>query len=124
MIYSTSDTVLYHSGRTFQKKIGTWYGILVWCGSVFEAVALCQANPFPLFSPEEFNDKILCPELSDSELQRLHGEVQHIYETYCLEESIDKIRFDPFIVEEIKNSKAKCKVHIILPPETFSPSVG
>uniref|UniRef100_A0A8C7LWL8 Sorting nexin 14 n=1 Tax=Oncorhynchus mykiss TaxID=8022 RepID=A0A8C7LWL8_ONCMY len=24
--------------------------------------------------PEEFNDKILCPELSDSELQRLHGE--------------------------------------------------
>ncbi|XP_071386989.1 sorting nexin-14-like isoform X1 [Centroberyx affinis] len=52
---------------------------------------------------EEFNDKILSPELSDSELQRLHGEVLHIYETYCLEESIDKISFDPFIVEEIKN---------------------
>uniref|UniRef100_A0A8C7M1A2 Sorting nexin 14 n=1 Tax=Oncorhynchus mykiss TaxID=8022 RepID=A0A8C7M1A2_ONCMY len=42
---------------------------------------------------EEFNDKILCPELSDSELQRLHGEV------------IDKISFDPFIIEEIRNSK-------------------
>uniref|UniRef100_A0A8C7KJ04 Sorting nexin 14 n=1 Tax=Oncorhynchus kisutch TaxID=8019 RepID=A0A8C7KJ04_ONCKI len=54
---------------------------------------------------EEFNDKILCPELSDSELQRLHGEVQHLYETYCLEESIDKISFDPFIIEEIRNSK-------------------
>ncbi|XP_054474135.1 sorting nexin-14-like isoform X2 [Anoplopoma fimbria] len=52
---------------------------------------------------EEFNDKILSPELSDSELQRLHGEVLHIYETYCLEESIDKISFDPFIVEEIRN---------------------
>ncbi|XP_056219240.1 sorting nexin-14-like isoform X7 [Seriola aureovittata] len=52
---------------------------------------------------EEFNDKILSPELSDSELQRLHGEVLHIYETYCLDESIDKISFDPFIVEEIKN---------------------
>uniref|UniRef100_A0A8C7LHJ8 Sorting nexin 14 n=1 Tax=Oncorhynchus mykiss TaxID=8022 RepID=A0A8C7LHJ8_ONCMY len=52
---------------------------------------------------EEFNDKILCPELSDSELQRLHGEVQHLYETYCLEESIDKISFDPFIIEEIRN---------------------
>ncbi|XP_060948054.1 sorting nexin-14-like isoform X1 [Limanda limanda] len=52
---------------------------------------------------EEFNDKILSPELSDSELQRLHGEVLHIYETYCLDESIDKISFDPFIVEEIRN---------------------
>ncbi|XP_033504819.1 sorting nexin-14-like isoform X3 [Epinephelus lanceolatus] len=52
---------------------------------------------------EEFNDKILSPDLSDSELQRLHGEVQHIYETYCLDESIDKISFDQFIVDEIRN---------------------
>ncbi|KAM7395835.1 hypothetical protein PAMA_007222 [Pampus argenteus] len=52
---------------------------------------------------EEFNDKILRPELTDSELQGLHGEVLHIYETYCLDESIDKISFDPFIVEEIRN---------------------
>ncbi|XP_068573611.1 sorting nexin-14-like isoform X1 [Cebidichthys violaceus] len=52
---------------------------------------------------EEFNDRILSPDLSDSELQRLHGEVLHIYETYCLDESIDKISFDRFIVEEIRN---------------------
>ncbi|XP_035282606.1 sorting nexin-14-like isoform X4 [Anguilla rostrata] len=52
---------------------------------------------------EEFNDKILCPELSDSEMLMLHEEVKKIYETYCLEESVDKIRFDPFIVEEIQN---------------------
>ncbi|XP_024912505.1 sorting nexin-14 isoform X4 [Cynoglossus semilaevis] len=52
---------------------------------------------------EEFNDKILSPELSDSELQRLHAEVLHIYQTYCLDESVDKISFDPFIVEEIRN---------------------
>ncbi|XP_041716762.1 sorting nexin-14 isoform X3 [Coregonus clupeaformis] len=52
---------------------------------------------------EEFNDKILCPELSDSELLCLHREVQHLYETYCLEESVDKISFDPFIIEEIRN---------------------
>ncbi|XP_058469970.1 sorting nexin-14 isoform X3 [Solea solea] len=55
---------------------------------------------------EEFNDKILVPELSDGELQRLHGEVLHIYETYCLDESVDKISFDPFIVEEIRNIAA------------------
>jgi len=35
----------------------------------------------------------------------LHEEVQKIYKTYCLDESIDKIRFDPFIVEEIQRSK-------------------
>ncbi|XP_017269635.1 sorting nexin-14 isoform X4 [Kryptolebias marmoratus] len=52
---------------------------------------------------EEFNDRILCPELSDSEKLMLHEEVKKIYETYCLDESIDKIRFDPFIVEEIRN---------------------
>uniref|UniRef100_A0A8D0DCB7 Sorting nexin 14 n=1 Tax=Sander lucioperca TaxID=283035 RepID=A0A8D0DCB7_SANLU len=52
---------------------------------------------------EEFNDKILSPDLSDSELQRLHGEVLHIYETYCVDESIDKISFDHFVVEEIRN---------------------
>uniref|UniRef100_A0A8C1YUV7 Sorting nexin 14 n=1 Tax=Cyprinus carpio TaxID=7962 RepID=A0A8C1YUV7_CYPCA len=54
---------------------------------------------------EEFNDRILCPELSDTEKQHLHEEVQKIYETYCLEESIDKISFDPFIIEEIHNRK-------------------
>ncbi|XP_073340000.1 sorting nexin-14-like isoform X5 [Pagrus major] len=52
---------------------------------------------------EEFNDRILCPELSDSEKMMLHEEVKKIYETYCLDESVDKIRFDPFIVEEIRN---------------------
>lgn len=31
--------------------------------------------------------------------------MRHIYETYCLDESVDKINFDKFIVEEIRNSK-------------------
>ncbi|XP_062980976.1 sorting nexin-14 isoform X2 [Elgaria multicarinata webbii] len=52
---------------------------------------------------EQFNDRILQPELSDSEMMSLHEEVQKIYKTYCLDESIDKIRFDPFIVEEIQS---------------------
>ncbi len=58
----------------------------------------------PINFTEEFNDRILCPELSDSEKMMLHEEVKKIYETYCLDESVDKIRFDPFIVEEIRNS--------------------
>uniref|UniRef100_A0A8D3BMG0 Sorting nexin 14 n=1 Tax=Scophthalmus maximus TaxID=52904 RepID=A0A8D3BMG0_SCOMX len=55
------------------------------------------------FCLAEFNDRILCPELSDSAKMMLHEEVKKIYETYCLDESVDKIRFDPFIVEEIRN---------------------
>ncbi|KAM4528949.1 sorting nexin-14-like isoform 2-T2 [Fundulus diaphanus] len=55
---------------------------------------------------EEFNNRILSPELGDSELQRLHGEVVQIYETYCLDESIDKISFDPLIVEQIRTVAA------------------
>ncbi|XP_069462440.1 sorting nexin-14 isoform X2 [Ambystoma mexicanum] len=51
---------------------------------------------------EEFNDRILRPELTDEEMTSLHEEVKKIYQTYCRDESIDKIRFDPFIVEEIQ----------------------
>ncbi|KAM5256590.1 sorting nexin-14 isoform 10-T10 [Ctenodactylus gundi] len=51
---------------------------------------------------EEFNDRILRPELSNDEMLSLHEELQKIYKTYCLDESIDKIRFDPFIIEEIQ----------------------
>lgn len=56
---------------------------------------------------EEFNDRILRPELSNDEMLSLHEELQKIYKTYCLDESVDKIRFDPFIVEEIQKSKSK-----------------
>ncbi|KAH0622122.1 hypothetical protein JD844_024144 [Phrynosoma platyrhinos] len=52
---------------------------------------------------EQFNDRILQPELSDDEMMSLHEEVVKIYKTYCLHQSIDKIKFDPFIVEEIQS---------------------
>lgn len=72
----------------------------------FLTSGLCFPPPHPPHPPpEEFNDRILSPELSDSELQRLHGELQNIYQSYCLEESVDKISFDRFIVEEIRNSE-------------------
>lgn len=56
--------------------------------------------------PEEFNDRILQPELSEGELQRLHAEVLHIYRTYCLDQSADKINFDRFILEEIRSGRS------------------
>lgn len=63
-----------------------------------------STDSLTLHTAEEFNDRILCPDLSDSQKMVLHEELRKIYETYCLDESVDKIRFDPFIVEEIRNS--------------------
>ncbi|XP_072313489.1 sorting nexin-14 isoform X2 [Eucyclogobius newberryi] len=51
---------------------------------------------------EEFNNSILDPDLNDTRKMTLHKEVKKIYETYILDESVDKIRFDPFIIEEIR----------------------
>lgn len=56
--------------------------------------------------PEEFNERILCPDLSQVELQRLHAELLHIHQTYCLEDSLDHIRFNRFILEDIRKSKS------------------
>ncbi|XP_032440741.1 sorting nexin-14 isoform X2 [Xiphophorus hellerii] len=52
---------------------------------------------------EEFNERILSPDLSDPELRRLHAEVLHIYQTFCRDDSADKIRFDPAVVEGIRS---------------------
>ncbi|XP_049612143.1 sorting nexin-14 [Syngnathus scovelli] len=52
---------------------------------------------------EELNAKVLNPELCDSELRRLHGEVVHIYQTYCVDESVDKINLDRATVDDIRN---------------------
>lgn len=57
--------------------------------------------------PEEFNERILCPDLSQAELQRLHAELLHIHQTYCLEDSLDHIRFSRFILEDIRRSKSQ-----------------
>lgn len=65
--------------------------------------ATTQMCPCP---PEEFNERILCPDLSQAELQRLHAELLHIHQTYCLEDSLDHIRFNRFILEDIRRSKS------------------
>lgn len=94
-----------HSKLQGLKKI-CFYGSFV---GVFKVFLFTYNNPVIFqkltFFTEEFNDRILMPELSDEVKFSLHEEVKKIYQTYCLEESIDKIRFDPFIVEEIQRSK-------------------
>ncbi|KAK2527722.1 Snx14 [Columba livia] len=83
------------------KEIRDQQDLLFWFMNFLKQEGAVHVLQFCL-TVEEFNDRILRPELSDTEKMSLHEEVQKIYKTYCLDESIDKIRFDPFIVEEIQ----------------------
>ena len=53
-------------------------------------------------SVEEFNAKILTPELSEADMKQLHGALMELYNTYCQEDAFDKIHFEPDIVQAIK----------------------
>ncbi|XP_038658661.1 sorting nexin-14 isoform X3 [Scyliorhinus canicula] len=83
------------------KEIREQQDLLFWFMNFLKQEGAVHVLQF-CFTVEEFNDRILRPELTEDEKQTLHEEVKKIYETYCLDESIDKIKFDPFIVEEIK----------------------
>ncbi|XP_041068386.1 sorting nexin-14 isoform X8 [Carcharodon carcharias] len=83
------------------KEIREQQDLLFWFMNFLKQEGAVHVLQF-CFTVEEFNDRILRPELTDNEKQTLHEEVKKIYETYCLDESIDKIKFDPFIIEEIQ----------------------
>ncbi|XP_067900781.1 sorting nexin-14 isoform X2 [Heterodontus francisci] len=91
------------------KEIREQQDLLFWFMNFLKQEGAVHVLQF-CFTVEEFNDRILRPELTDDEKQTLHEEVKKIYETYCLDESIDKIKFDPFIVEEIQQvAEGSCR---------------
>uniref|UniRef100_A0A8C4QXL4 Sorting nexin 14 n=1 Tax=Eptatretus burgeri TaxID=7764 RepID=A0A8C4QXL4_EPTBU len=51
---------------------------------------------------EEFNDKLIKPDISEDEKRHLHAEVCSIYRAYCTPGSLDRIGFQRSIVEGIK----------------------
>ena len=53
---------------------------------------------------EEFNDKLLTPELGGEVLSDLHQELKDMYRIYCDPQALDRIQFDKDIVEEIRTS--------------------
>ncbi|XP_013383349.1 sorting nexin-14 isoform X2 [Lingula anatina] len=54
------------------------------------------------FALEDFNKKLIRPELSDADVCLLHKDILHIYNSYCAEGAFDKIQLAPDIVSEIK----------------------
>ncbi|KAL3842670.1 hypothetical protein ACJMK2_020660 [Sinanodonta woodiana] len=54
-------------------------------------------------SCEEFNKRILNPELSQSELVVLHNSAKELYHNYCSPQALDRIKFEESVVEELKD---------------------
>ncbi|XP_042895599.1 sorting nexin-14 [Parasteatoda tepidariorum] len=54
-------------------------------------------------SVDEFNTRILNPDLTHVELEALHLQAQQMYNTYFAPHALDRINFDDEIVQEIKD---------------------
>ena len=63
-----------------------------------------QICVFCIFA-EEFNSKILTPELSPKQIEKLHMELATLYDMYFAPNSIDRIMFDEDIVMQIEGGK-------------------
>ncbi len=53
-------------------------------------------------SVEEFNSKILTPEFTDIELEKLHTDLKDMYRNYCDPDAHDRIHFEEDIVVQLK----------------------
>jgi len=60
------------------------------------------------FPTEDFNKKILNPDLSQQDLEKLHGDLCELYRNYLAPNAPDRIHFDESIVTEIQESKYNC----------------
>ncbi|XP_055997437.1 sorting nexin-14-like isoform X2 [Ostrea edulis] len=50
---------------------------------------------------EDFNTRILSPELSQGDLVELHNMAKDLYRSYCAKDAVDRIKFDEEIVSEL-----------------------
>jgi len=53
---------------------------------------------------EEFNNALLTPELSPSQLQEIHRQLGDLYRMYIDPASVDCIRLDDDIIAQLKTS--------------------
>lgn len=51
---------------------------------------------------DDFNGRILNPDLTDNDLQELHSMAKDLYKNYCAPTALDKILFDNEVVEQLK----------------------
>ena len=54
---------------------------------------------------EDFNKKILNPDLSESDLIYLHNDLKILYKNYCSSDGSDRINFEENIINELKEGR-------------------
>ena len=62
---------------------------------------------------EEFNSKMLTPELTEDQLSELHQELRDLYRMYCGPNAVDRIQFDDDIVRQLQDSKSRTRSILI-----------
>ena len=53
---------------------------------------------------DDFNRRILSPDVSQSEFGELHATAKDLYRSYCAPLALDRIKFDDDVVETLKES--------------------
>ena len=66
---------------------------------------LWLSHKVTFFFTDDFNKKILNPDLSQGDLVELHNMVKDLYRSYCSPTALDRIKFDENIVNELQDSK-------------------
>ena len=64
----------------------------------------CKIVFFFIFT-EDFNKKILNPDLSESDLIYLHNDLKILYKNYCSSDGSDRINFEENIINELKEGR-------------------
>ena len=59
---------------------------------------------------EEFNNRLLTPELSESQLMDLHRQLSDLYRMYIDPDSLDCVRLDDDIILQLKTGMSVCLV--------------
>ena len=67
----------------------------------------CMESDLLFVFVEEFNGKILNPDLQESNFLDLHLELKNLFIMYIDSKAVDKIQFEKEIVENIRQSKYK-----------------
>ena len=65
-----------------------------------------------MFYVDDFNERILSPNVSQSEFVELHNMAKELYRSYCAENALDRIKFDEDVVAELKDSMFDLSVFV------------
>lgn len=73
--------------------------------SLLSVLKYCHHTLVSIFSVEDFNRRVLSPDVSQSEFVELHMTAKDLYKSYCAPNALDRIKFDEDIIEALREGK-------------------